>query len=83
MGDIADEHFDRMMDEGYDGGGWGHGLRQAPQCRRCRSQEVHWKEAYKPDGSRGWRLFNDGNNRPHLCASGAAPSEAAFGVVPE
>lgn len=94
MGDIADEHYDRMMDEGFYGGWCGRrrlggdtnvetdGLRREPECNRCGFKEVHWKEAYKTDGSHGWRLFNDSNNRPHLCGQ-AAPSADAFDVVPE
>jgi hypothetical protein len=87
MGDIADEHYAALFDErdersGDEGYGPFYG-RSQPQCRRCRSNEVYWQAGYKPDGTPGWRLFNEANHRPHLCASGAAPTEDAFGVVPE
>jgi len=59
MGEIADDHldrmFDRMLDDGYDGydgyDGWDYAPR-SKVCERCRAAGLHWRQT---TGS--WRLY--------------------------
>lgn len=45
MGDIADEHYDRMVDEGhlFSGNSWA-----TPRCNRCGSRDVYWENKVGP-----------------------------------
>lgn len=80
MGEIADEHIDRMLDEGY-GLGWRRPLRpgrwrRVVTCARCGASGLLWKEMRE-----GWRLYDGGVL--HQCAAADLLADAAddFDVV--
>lgn len=84
MGEIADDHYDQMMDGGLDhdedsyGRHFGqHLYRDRPiVCKHCRSTRVRWFR-----DSTGWRLYNTADSELHNCLTGAAPSAEGFGDV--
>lgn len=70
MGDIADEHIDRMMDLG-----WGYRLPKTPKkpvCSICHAKTVHWRLF---DGE--YKLADDQRQHPgnryvqHTCPTSA------------
>lgn len=67
MGEIADDHYDRMFDEdnGYGDDEYGsYEFRAAPRrpvCSRCGSRAVRWHHT----GER-WALLGD-DNKIHTC----------------
>lgn len=67
MGDIADEHVDRMVGGGLWGHGWGFGggePRSKPaRCMHCGSTDVAWAHT----GVR-WRIYDKDMKNPHRCA---------------
>lgn len=72
MGEIADEHVERMLDRGFSPGSWGF-RRDAPViCAICGSAEVHWR-----DFGGAMKLADDQRQQPgnryvhHLCATSA------------
>lgn len=78
MGEIADEHVDRMLDEGY-GLGWRPGRwrwRRVVTCARCGAGGLAWKEMRE-----GWRLYAGGVL--HQCKAADLLADAAddFDVV--
>lgn len=66
MGDIADEHADRMIDY------WPSraGNRESPQCRYCYTFNVEWKFR----GQR-WVLVNRDSGAPHFSTCKAYKNE--------
>lgn len=67
MGDIADEHVDRMVDGGLWEHGWGFGgggpRRKTARCMHCGSTDVAWVHT----GVR-WRIYDKDMKNPHRCA---------------
>lgn len=67
MGDIADEHADRRVDDGRWVQGWGFcggEPRSKPaRCMHCGSTDVDWAHT----GVR-WRLYDKDMKNPHRCA---------------
>lgn len=67
MGDIADEHYDRMFDEheatfsGYYEGIYRH-EKPPTTCRRCGSHEVYWQTAQGQ-----YKLYSNQTLQPHVC----------------
>ena len=67
MGDIADEHVDRMVGGGLWVSGWGFGgggpRSKTARCMHCGSTDVDWVHT----GAR-WRLYDKDMKNPHRCA---------------
>lgn len=67
MGEIADEHYDRMWDDIEDDEDYGYSVRvpTTRTCERCGAVGLSWIET-----DAGWRLGKSG--RPHQCNHAAA-----------
>lgn len=76
MGEIADDHFDRLFDRDWhddlDDGDWGGYLPRRKICDRCRASGLHWRHT-----TAGWRLHNP-DGAAHECNP---PSEDDFDVI--
>lgn len=66
MGDIADEHYDQIIDEmcerGYGWVGVRHSYGPRVTCKYCDSPRVFWKRV---NGE--YVLYNKDTNEPHKC----------------
>lgn len=66
MGDIADDHYDQMIEDmctnGYGFFGGHRRIYRQPQCNRCGSYAVFWL----PQDGRKYQLTNT-NGTPHFC----------------
>ncbi len=69
MGEIADEHYDAMMDGILDGDDEdsfysGRNTPRPPRCNRCGSTDVRWRQQ-----TGKWVLFSSKPGVEHVCAN--------------
>lgn len=62
VGDIADDHYNKLVDDGYWFDGVHHRAYPPTVCKRCGSHAVYWQTVQMQ-----FKLYSNQTLQPHIC----------------